>query len=250
MFIGMFLQHGKVVFSRCAASKSRYFDCFMAAHDMHKPETATNDARASENLAHFLWCGIRGDVKVFWLQAQYQVTCRAANYESRVSGLLKARGNVQRAFIDVVASDAMFLPWDNIGAGRRIREEADGDLLRLKTRRRSLLIMRLGTSEQARGRLFQGSVKGAIKPKLYTRPAVHRDEMSHAAHVDFTHGAAVKCFKIDAIKHLCSGTCYHRTILEQHENVVAEPAGPTYIMEHHHNRSSLPGQFMKQRKGG
>jgi hypothetical protein len=105
----------------------------MTAHDMHQPETATNDARASENLAHFLRCGIRGDVKVLGLQSQYQVTCRAANYESRVSGFLKARGNVERAFIDVVASDAMFLPWNN--------------LLRLKTRRRSLLIMRLGTSE-------------------------------------------------------------------------------------------------------
>lgn len=60
----------------------------------------------------------------------------------------------------------------------------------------------------------------------------------------------IKRFEIDSIEHLRDRTGYGGPVLEQHENVAAEPAGPTRIVEHHHDGSSLPGQFMKQCKSG
>jgi hypothetical protein len=70
--------------------------------------------------------------------------------------------------------------------------------------------------------------------------------MPYTSYPDFMHGATIKRFEMGAIEHLHCRSAHGRAVLEQHKDVAAEPVGPTRIVEHHDNRSSLPCQFVKQ----
>jgi hypothetical protein len=70
--------------------------------------------------------------------------------------------------------------------------------------------------------------------------------MAGLAHLDFIHLAAVERFKIRPVEYLCSGPRNRSTIIEQHEDVIAETAGPADIVQHHHNHFSLSRQLLKQ----
>ena len=90
-----------------AAAKSGDLDGFRAEHHVHQAKTAADDARASENRAHFLGRGAGRHVVVLGDAAQQQIAHRAADHVSGVPMLLQRFAGLHRAAAHVVARDAV-----------------------------------------------------------------------------------------------------------------------------------------------
>lgn len=62
----------------------------------------------------------------------------------------------------------------------------------------------------------------------------------------FLHAALIKRLEIFPIEEIFSTSRNNLSVFEYHQDVVAEAARPSYIVEHHHEGAALPPQFLEK----
>ena len=65
----------------------------------------------------------------------------------------------------------------------------------------------------------------------------------------FRHITLIKRFQIVPVEHLFRASGNDMAVIEQHQDMVAEATCPAHIVEHHHERFTLPGQFTEYGHG-
>jgi hypothetical protein len=88
-------------------AEGRDFDGLAPAHDVHDAKAPTDDARATEQRAHFLRRGAGGDVEILGRQTGEQVAHGAAHHEGLVTGLLQHAAHLECGRRDGVAAQAV-----------------------------------------------------------------------------------------------------------------------------------------------
>ena len=114
-----------------AAAKGRDFDGLAAAHYVHQPKTAADDARAAENRAYLLGARAGRDVVVLRVAPEHKVAHRAADHVRGVAVLLQRFARCRRAAADAVARDAVLA--EGHGFGLRGPEQSPRENLAEKT---------------------------------------------------------------------------------------------------------------------
>ena len=87
---------------------------------VHNTETAPDDARVAKQRVHFFWGGVGGDIEIFRMPAQQQVSDRAADKIGLVVMASQARHHFERAVADVFAGDVVFVPGDDLQASQAL----------------------------------------------------------------------------------------------------------------------------------
>ncbi|MNE74882.1 hypothetical protein D3C80_1709930 [compost metagenome] len=76
---------------------------FRPEHHVRQTETAADQATVAEQLAHLVRRGVGGDVEIFRLFAEQQVTHAATDQIGFVAGFVQAVQYLQRILADVFA---------------------------------------------------------------------------------------------------------------------------------------------------
>src|SRR5712691_2936722 len=94
---------------RGARAKRRDLDRLLAEHDVHQLEAPADQARAPEELVHFLRGCVGGGVEVLRFQAEQKVAHRAADHVGLVAVGLQHLAHLARPVRDRLAADAVLL---------------------------------------------------------------------------------------------------------------------------------------------
>src|SRR6266568_1842004 len=98
-----------VGFRRGARAKGRDLHRLLAEHDVHQLEAPADQARAPEELVHFLRGCVGGGVEVLRFQAEQKVAHRAADHVGLVAVALQHLAHLARPVRDRLAADAVLL---------------------------------------------------------------------------------------------------------------------------------------------
>ena len=108
-----------VLLHLAATAESGYFDRFRPHHHMHNLKAPPDNAAAAKHLAHLFGRGIGSHIKIFRLDAQKQITHRAAHHISFKAFMMQAAHHFFRRKAEHIGTDTVLTEIEHIFMGTR-----------------------------------------------------------------------------------------------------------------------------------